>query len=401
MAMVVAWFFAAFWNLISAPLPFVVLEEVRADGNYLALIGLMFPAVGLGLLVWALRRTREWTRFGPAPVEMDPFPGAIGGHVGGTIDLALPYDSTAEFEVTLTSLRSYVSGSGKNRSRKEKALWQNDLVAFAEPGPEGTRLTFRFDVPAGLHESDAQDPGDSSHAWRLNVRADIPGADFNRDYEIPVYATGAQSAALSASAVARATSRRAAAAEAAVRQQLNPGHDMNGRRVHFPAGRNLSLALGGSLVGAIFAGAGYVIAVHEGERLFGGVFGAIGALVVAGMIYLAFNSLTVISAGGTLTSVRRLFGLTLSRKQMRIADIVRLTRDSSFQTQAGGKHVMHYSVFARDAAGRKMILGEGFRGDGNAAAAVRILASEFGIRTPAQEPAVAALDEIDVLAADS
>ena len=26
-------------------------------------------------------------RFGPAPVTLDPFPGSIGGHVGGTIDL--------------------------------------------------------------------------------------------------------------------------------------------------------------------------------------------------------------------------------------------------------------------------------------------------------------------------
>jgi len=77
MAMWGAWIFAAFWNLISAPLPFLLYREVVDKGNYLALIGLLFPLVGIGLLVWAIKRTREWTRFGATPVVLDPFPGSM------------------------------------------------------------------------------------------------------------------------------------------------------------------------------------------------------------------------------------------------------------------------------------------------------------------------------------
>ncbi|MDH3410173.1 MAG: DUF3592 domain-containing protein, partial [Gammaproteobacteria bacterium] len=141
------WAFAAFWNLVSAPLPFLLYDEVVNKQNYIALVGLLFTAVGIWLLTWAIRQTLEWKRFGATPVTLDPFPGSIGGHVGGTIEIGVPFNAANEFEVTLTNLHHYVSGSGKNRDRKEKAKWQDTLIAHAEPGGRGTKLTFRFDVP--------------------------------------------------------------------------------------------------------------------------------------------------------------------------------------------------------------------------------------------------------------
>ena len=134
-----AWIFAVMWNLISSPLPFVLYEEVMEKENTLAIVGLLFPIVGIGLLVWAVRRTLEWTTFGPAPVTLDPFPGSIGGHVGGTIDLKIPFNASNEFAVTLTNVHSYTSGSGKNRSQREKAVWQKNLIAHAATGPVDSR----------------------------------------------------------------------------------------------------------------------------------------------------------------------------------------------------------------------------------------------------------------------
>jgi hypothetical protein len=129
-----AWGFAAIWSLISAPLPFVVLEEVMEKDNTIALVGLLFPIVGIGLIVWAIQRTMEWRRFGAAPVILDPFPGSIGGNVGGTIDVRLPFDPATRFSVTLTSLQSYVSGSGDDRSRKESAGYTGCARRFRHQG---------------------------------------------------------------------------------------------------------------------------------------------------------------------------------------------------------------------------------------------------------------------------
>ena len=56
----------------------------------------MIELVGAG-------RTPEWRRFGAAPALLDPFPGAIGGNVGGVIDVNFPY-ATGEASAAIRML---------------------------------------------------------------------------------------------------------------------------------------------------------------------------------------------------------------------------------------------------------------------------------------------------------
>jgi len=57
-----AWFFAFFWNIISGTVVIMVLPRELARGNHAALFALLFPAIGLGLLIWALW---AWPRASP------------------------------------------------------------------------------------------------------------------------------------------------------------------------------------------------------------------------------------------------------------------------------------------------------------------------------------------------
>ena len=382
------WIFAAFWNLISAPIPFMLYEEVVEKQNTIALVGLLFTVVGIGLLTWAIRRTLEWRRFGPTPVTLDPFPGSIGGHVGGTIDLNLPFSSQNEFELTLTSIRSYVSGSGKNRSRKEKAGWQDSVMAHAESSSAGgTRLSFRFDVPEGLPESDAERDEDSYTIWRLALGAELDGADLDRSFDIPVYATATQSRGLSQLAVQRGREKQALHDDAEVRKIVRLTHDASGRRMVYPMGRNPGPALGGFIVGATFAAAGWWLVVDEGQRLFGSVFGGVGALVAIGALYSIFNSLEIVREPGGFRTVRRVLGFPLKRGRMSRDEFVKFTKKSGYQTQNGGKHVMHYTIRAVDRSGRALVVGEGFRGENQAEAAMRLIGEELGLRPVQHRPA--------------
>ena len=378
-SMIGVWLFAIFWNLVSAPLPFLMYEEVVEKHNYIALVGLLFTLVGFGMIVWAVRRTLEWKRFGPTPVTLDPFPGSIGGHVGGTIDLNLPFDSRHEFQLTLTNIKSYVSGSGKNRSRKEKAQWQDTIVAHTESGGSGgTRLTFRFDVPEGLEESDAERE-DSYHIWRLSLSAELDGADLDRSFDIPVYATRQQSRALSRLAVERGREKQTALADRAVQKVIRLVHDASGRRMIYPMGRNLGPSLGGFIVGATFAAAGWWLVVDQGQRVFGSVFGGIGALVAIGTLYSMFNSLEVAREAGGFKTLRRVLGIPVRRRYMGNHEFAKFTSKSSYQTQSGSKHVMHYSIYAVDMDGGKLVVGEGFKGDSQADAAIRFIGNELGL----------------------
>ena len=397
-----AWIFAAFWNLVSAPLPFVLFDEVMNKQNYIALVGLLFPLVGIGLLWWAISRTLEWRRFGPAPLTMDPFPGAIGGHVGGVIDLNLPFDPQARFQLTLTNLYSYESGSGKNRSRNEKAKWQDKLVAHAGPGSSGTRLTFRFEVPDELHESDAQQDGKSYHLWRLNLKAKLAGPDIDRDYEIPVYATGAESRRVSAHAARNARSEQDKIDDVAVIGAVNIRSGAGGREILYPMGRNLGSSLVGFIIGAVFASIGGFLVVHEGHLFFGGVFGLVGSLISIVSLYMMFNSLEVSQDGMSIRTVRRILGIPIKRRSMRRNDFARFSRSSSMQSRSGNKHVMYYSIKAVDRQGGEMTIGEGFKGNNEADAAIRMLSRELRL-VPEAEPRARDVQgaEEDVLAADS
>jgi len=374
-----AWGFAAFWNLISAPLPFVLYEEVTRKENYIALVGLLFPLVGVGLLVWAIRRTLEWRRFGPAPVTLDPFPGSIGGHVGGTIVLNIPFDPAARYQLILNNLHSYVSGSGKNRGRKEEAEWQDTMVAFTEPGASGTRLIFRFDIPEGLDASDT-DQDDSYYLWRLNLRAELPGTVIDRDYDIPVYATSAQSRHLSDRAVQKARSEQNLIDDQSVGDIITIKNGSMGKQMVYPMGRHVSSALGGIIVGGIFAAAGGWLIFEEGHSIFGSIFGSVGLLIGISCLYLMLNSLEVSKQAADIRTVRRLLGIPIRRQQMHQNSFVRFEKKSTMKSQSGGKHTVYYSIYAVDQQGNEILLGEGFKGESEARAATRVIANELGLR---------------------
>jgi hypothetical protein len=343
-----AWVFAVVWNLVSFPVAFKI-GEIWLDKGPLALVALVFPVVGIGLLFWAIKVTLGWRRFGRTPLTMDPFPGAIGGDVGGEIQLG-PYHGTGNtaYKVTLSCIYSYMSGSGKNRSRSEDIVWQDEGYARPVAGVSGLKLQFRFRVPDKLAESDDQEDS-SYHLWRLHLHAELDGVDLDRDFELPVYATGQNSSHV----LMLSTDEQPAGKSPQTIESILPfTHSGRGIEIYYPALRKPLPGLMLVLFGGVFAAVGVFLwqkAVTEGVMLnfMSIMFSLVGLAVLIGGIYTLLNSLRVTLDGMHVTSVRSIVGIPVSRKIVDYDRVLSVSRKKSGSMQKGSKHQIDYHIIAR------------------------------------------------------
>ena len=127
--MFAAWLFAALWNLISLPAGFFGVRQALREESYGMLFVLIFPAVGLGLLVWAIRATIRYRRFGVSRLELAAVPAPVGRSLRGTVVASGGLEVHGGLCVTLACVRRVTSGAGKNRSTSERVLWQEEQRA--------------------------------------------------------------------------------------------------------------------------------------------------------------------------------------------------------------------------------------------------------------------------------
>ena len=123
--------FAVLWNLISAPVIFFVPDEIRS-GNHAAWIALLFPLVGAGLLIWAVRCIIRWSKYGESVFQMASVPGVTGGQLGGVIRTKVNLRPEDGFHLSLRCVRRVTSGSGKKRSTTEHIEWEDSRVVTRE-----------------------------------------------------------------------------------------------------------------------------------------------------------------------------------------------------------------------------------------------------------------------------
>ncbi len=263
-----------------------------------------------------------------------------------------------------------------------------------QPGDDLRRVDWRVYGRSDrffVRESDVE-RDDSYYIWRLNMSAGLEGTDIDRSYDTPVHATPTQSQRLSSLIVERAREKQQAVSDRDVLEVVQLKNDAGGRRMVYPFARNVGSSLGGFIVGAVFAAVGWYLIAEEGHTVFGSVFGGIGALVGIFALYMMINSLEVSRDAQGIRTVRRILGIPVKRSYMHSSAFVKFTKDSKFQSQSGGKHVMHYSIYAVDIEGDKVVVGEGFKGESEAKAAMRLIGRELGLqqkgaRHETQDPA--------------
>lgn len=348
-----SWFFALIWNGISAPLFFAIPEEF-AKGNKLILIGGLFPLIGIGILIYAVRATMEYRRFGKIELAMDPYPGAIGGEMAGTLDIPVKLSRQDHYTATLSCIHVYTTGSGKNRSTKHKVVWQESGTPAAFATGTGTRLVVRFQVPEGLPDSA---PASSDyHMWKLTVRGEIPGVDLNRSFEIPMEVGTTTSGTLGKHTLTVENGPPPEIPSSLLRMTSTP----HGTLMIYPMARMKGAAFATVLFGSIFLAVAYFAGQHiDGMGwLFSGVFGVVGLAVLLWGLWMPFNSLKVVASPQGVMIQRRWLNIPLFSRRMARDVITDIERVQGMQSQVGNKTIIYYQIQARGRDGRTLTLGE-------------------------------------------
>lgn len=283
-------FFALLWSAISLPVLFFVPEAVQ-DGEYAALIALLFPLVGLGLIASAIRMILRYRKYGVSVVELLTNPGVVGGDLRALVHVPRRVEAEENFRVKLSCFKVRVTGSGKNRSTSRTVQWQDEYTVspdMAQAADGRTAIPVRFAIPYDSRESyDAPGGNDGDIEWKLEVEASTPGIDYQAEFLVPVFKTP-ESSSTSVTEASQAPVSDQVPAEA-VDPRVVRIEDLvdGGRRFNYPAGRQKFSSLAFSLFGMIFLIAGLVLTFNTDAPIFMGIiFTLVGAGLAFGGVYL-------------------------------------------------------------------------------------------------------------------
>lgn len=184
-------FVALFWNLLSWPVAIMIIPEILKNKEYVGLFVLLFPIVGIGIIIWAILAFSRWKKFGESVFVMKSNPGLIGGALEGFILSATNVKPENGFKIELNCINRYRSGSGKKRNTSETILWQDICMIkheIYEKDLTKSVIPVLFKIPFELKETNDGNPNNKI-IWRLKISADLPGIDYKSVFEIPVFKT--------------------------------------------------------------------------------------------------------------------------------------------------------------------------------------------------------------------
>lgn len=182
------WAGAILWNGITAPAVTAIWPELgHGAPEFLWLFVIVFPLVGLCLIVGAIRATLMARKFRGTQLELDTFPGVIGGHLKGDLLINDGLSEMDEVTLTLRCVRTITAGDSTSRN----TLWEDSRKVHPPSttfGHGGVVLPVSFQIPYSCEPYD-DSLQDRPVTWELQALAEIPGVDLDLTFDVPVFRT--------------------------------------------------------------------------------------------------------------------------------------------------------------------------------------------------------------------
>ena len=150
--------FAGIWNLCSMPIVFLLPQAVQQKGPN-AYFMLVFPVVGIFLLIRAIRQTMAYFEFGKTYFQMSSVPGVIGSDLQGQIEARFLHSPDHGIHLQLSCVHRFVTGTGKSQTTSEKILWGKRPISLRVnlvPARQGRRFRYRSEYRRRAADRTAQ-----------------------------------------------------------------------------------------------------------------------------------------------------------------------------------------------------------------------------------------------------
>lgn len=393
------------WNLLTWPITLHVFTSEREIPVWASVLIASMALVGLYLIWRCIRLYRDGKVRGDASVTLNPFPGRIGGVVGGQVDWPDMTASPTSMTHTLQLERHQWTRSGKSRRKSVDVIWQDEAPSTTVATIEGRRTHFAIKTPENLSSSDVESK-DVWHQWHLIVECTLDtGRVIESRFVIPVYQVDEVDTVIERPVgIARQRERLL---------DSTPDKDWSGspirhesaglRQLDFPIGHDLSMPLGATLFGLVFAGAGIVLAVTGlGEErqwiplVMSIPFLLIGLLVTLWGLTELISARTVSISHDAITSTRRLFGIVVRQRTAALSAVTGFAIKDAGSSSSGGKTRLYFTINAALADGSHQVVAWRIEGRPKARSVIGWLCTACGVEeSDSSDSADSAVEDID------
>jgi len=355
-AVLLVWILVVFWCGVLTVLSLLVLPPLLHRSHAAGLIVLILPVLALAVLIFTLRTTSAWKRFGQSIFDLEQFPAAAGGTLSGNITIPARLQPEHGWHLRLSCIRRQTTGRTNNRQTIDKVLWREEKWLRADlPQMESaqTRLPVFFKLPADLPDASAL-PGDGVH-WKLEASATLRGPNFLGTFEVPVFKLAEPPEPVEDQARAHVISLEH------LRESIQSGIEVldlpqGGREFIFPAGRNPGFAGGATFVCVIWTGIVALLLLKGAPLPFVLIFSVMDLLMLAFVLDLWFRcSRVVVSPEGVLAG-KSWFGFKQQTKIPR-------SQVSSILADIGATagHALYYDLKAHGPGGKEIVLAKNLK----------------------------------------
>lgn len=383
-ALAFTWFFALFWNLISWTVIGSNFKDLLARKDWTTLFVLLFPLIGLGLLIWAVKATIRWRKYGSSTLVLNRVPVPVGGILSGIVETGIKDLPEGGVTLTVNCIRK-VQSSGKRSSSSESILWQEEKrvgreLLFRSLG--GFGIPVEFQIPEECLETSL--PAGNVHIfWRLHANAAVSGVDFDTSFIVPVFKTGER---IEEAIPETYTEPFPPEDEEAygprsetVRVRPSP---TGGTEFYFGPLRNPRIALGLAVFLAVWAVPIWMLLRRGASHIFSLIFITMFALMAFFLVRLVVGTTRVVADGGGIRVHRGFLGLTLLTTRVPRAEIedvhLRIGMQKNPGSGSAGRAYYSIDVIRRD--GSKVVAGRHLRDKKEASFIASEIKRMIGIR---------------------